>query len=320
MSGKNVTWGKLLASRGLSPSQAKPSPPGRLGLGLEESEAKSRGFQAQAGASKPSQAVTSLTPSPQGSSLDCGPAKLLVTAAHFELELSSRYPQQALREASLPASDFSEDFGTVPSSFRWQDCPAYWSLDPSGVHRLSLARATQLGFPHFRFATQVYGCCWDASVYEGLRNFPAQKVSIQTVWTFPGIWAIRFINCRPKAIRRLPMSEASDSKGVVRDLSILNLNPTDAEVSSSYSAEDGHDSVESVGTECAASDSLSAEDLDGDIQESLASAFSSPGEEISGPFTLQDEMLSPSATFKFLMNVQLALILFLGLYWLYEQV
>ncbi|KAJ7328320.1 hypothetical protein DFH08DRAFT_815822 [Mycena albidolilacea] len=60
MSGKNVTWGKLLASRGLSPSQAKPSPPGRLGLGLEESEAKARGFQAQAGASKPSQAVTSL--------------------------------------------------------------------------------------------------------------------------------------------------------------------------------------------------------------------------------------------------------------------
>ncbi|KAJ7303444.1 hypothetical protein DFH08DRAFT_986499 [Mycena albidolilacea] len=53
--------GKLVASRGLSPSQAKPSPPGRLGLGLEESEAKARGFQARAGASKPSQAVTSLT-------------------------------------------------------------------------------------------------------------------------------------------------------------------------------------------------------------------------------------------------------------------
>ncbi|KAJ7306979.1 P-loop containing nucleoside triphosphate hydrolase protein [Mycena albidolilacea] len=60
MSGKNVTWGKLLAIHGLSQSQAKPSPPGRLGLGLEESEAKARGFQAQAGASKPSQAVTSL--------------------------------------------------------------------------------------------------------------------------------------------------------------------------------------------------------------------------------------------------------------------
>ncbi|KAJ7330821.1 hypothetical protein DFH08DRAFT_940146 [Mycena albidolilacea] len=53
-------WGKLLASRGLSPSQAKPSPPQRLGLRLEESEAKARGFQAQAGASKSSQAVTSL--------------------------------------------------------------------------------------------------------------------------------------------------------------------------------------------------------------------------------------------------------------------
>jgi hypothetical protein len=56
------------------------------------------------------------------------------------------------------------------------------------------------------------------------------------------------------------------------------------------------------------------------FSEPPTSAFSSPGEEISGPFMLQAEMLSPSATFKFLMNVQLALILFLELYWLYEQV
>jgi hypothetical protein len=43
--------GKITGKPQLKP---KPSPPGRLGLGLEESEAKARGFQ-------PSQAVTSLS-------------------------------------------------------------------------------------------------------------------------------------------------------------------------------------------------------------------------------------------------------------------
>ncbi|KAJ7799923.1 hypothetical protein B0H14DRAFT_2616635 [Mycena olivaceomarginata] len=49
------------------PSQAKPSPPRRLGLGLEESEAKAWSFQAQAGVSRPSQAVTSLPGKPRRS-------------------------------------------------------------------------------------------------------------------------------------------------------------------------------------------------------------------------------------------------------------
>ncbi|KAJ6462835.1 hypothetical protein C8R45DRAFT_791769, partial [Mycena sanguinolenta] len=48
---------------------------------------------------------------------------------------------------------------------------AYWSLDPSGVHRLSLKEATQLGFPSFEFTTKAEGCSWDSSVYEGLRQF-----------------------------------------------------------------------------------------------------------------------------------------------------
>ncbi|KAJ7366410.1 hypothetical protein DFH08DRAFT_678573, partial [Mycena albidolilacea] len=51
----------------------------------------------------------------------------------------------------------------------------YWSLNPSGVDRLTPEEATQLGFPTFRCTTEVVGCSWDASVYEGLRKFHQAK-------------------------------------------------------------------------------------------------------------------------------------------------
>ncbi|KAJ7111774.1 hypothetical protein C8R44DRAFT_985271 [Mycena epipterygia] len=52
---------------------------------------------------------------------------------------------------------------------------AYWSLDPSGVGRLSMAEATQLGFPWIQLTTGIYGASWDASVYAGLRQFHQAK-------------------------------------------------------------------------------------------------------------------------------------------------
>ncbi|KAJ7732281.1 hypothetical protein B0H16DRAFT_1427137, partial [Mycena metata] len=67
------------------------------------------------------------------------------------------------------------NFQTGPSSFRWPDCPAYWSLDPSGGNRLSAEEATQLGFPSLQLNTQVHGYSWDASVYAGLRQFHQAK-------------------------------------------------------------------------------------------------------------------------------------------------
>jgi hypothetical protein len=68
-----------------------------------------------------------------------------------------------------------KDFKTGPSSYRWPDFPAYWSLNPSGVDRLTLEEATQLGFPTFQCTTEVVGRSWDASVYEGLRKFHQAK-------------------------------------------------------------------------------------------------------------------------------------------------
>jgi hypothetical protein len=64
-----------------------------------------------------------------------------------------------------------EDFHVGPSSFCWPVCPAYWSLDPSGVNRLSLEEATRHGFPH----TTIDGWYWDGIVYTGLRHFHQAK-------------------------------------------------------------------------------------------------------------------------------------------------
>ncbi|KAF7352060.1 hypothetical protein MVEN_01168700 [Mycena venus] len=39
------------------------------------------------------------------------------------------------------------DFNLAPSSFRWPECPAYWSLDPEGADLLTAEEAARLGFP-----------------------------------------------------------------------------------------------------------------------------------------------------------------------------
>ncbi|KAJ7035443.1 hypothetical protein C8F04DRAFT_530346 [Mycena alexandri] len=67
------------------------------------------------------------------------------------------------------------NFQTGPLSFSWPDCPAYWSLDPSGLDRLTAEETTQLGFPSLRLTTQVHGYFWDTSVYAGLRQFHQAK-------------------------------------------------------------------------------------------------------------------------------------------------
>jgi hypothetical protein len=69
----------------------------------------------------------------------------------------------------------AEDFRTKPSSFRWPDCPAYWSLDRLGFERLSTEDATGFGFPSIQLSVKVGGQHWDASVYTGLRQFHQGK-------------------------------------------------------------------------------------------------------------------------------------------------
>jgi hypothetical protein len=68
-----------------------------------------------------------------------------------------------------------KDLQIGPSSFRFPDCPAYWSLDPSGVERLSSEEATELGFPYIELITSIVADSWDADVYAGLRQFHQAK-------------------------------------------------------------------------------------------------------------------------------------------------
>ncbi|KAK7006303.1 hypothetical protein R3P38DRAFT_2794044 [Favolaschia claudopus] len=61
------------------------------------------------------------------------------------------------------------------ASFKWPECPAYWSLDSSGVERLSTEEASRLGFPVISPKTEFYGWSWEDSVYTGLREFHQAK-------------------------------------------------------------------------------------------------------------------------------------------------
>ncbi|KAF8200617.1 hypothetical protein K438DRAFT_1966087 [Mycena galopus ATCC 62051] len=69
----------------------------------------------------------------------------------------------------------AEDFQTGPASLRWPDCPAYWSLEPSGAARLSTEDAKLRGFPVIHMETIIWGHSWDKGVYDGLRRFHQGK-------------------------------------------------------------------------------------------------------------------------------------------------
>ncbi|KAJ7203410.1 hypothetical protein B0H12DRAFT_480701 [Mycena haematopus] len=66
-------------------------------------------------------------------------------------------------------------FQVGPSTFCWPDCPAYWSLDPSGINRLGMEDAHLLGFPSFQMMTGIQVISWDESVYAGVRQFQRAK-------------------------------------------------------------------------------------------------------------------------------------------------
>ncbi|KAJ7227995.1 hypothetical protein B0H12DRAFT_235197 [Mycena haematopus] len=97
---------------------------------------------------------------------------VLLDGIHFQLSISGT-------TGDLPSSFIflcpEEDFRTGLSSFGWPSCPAYWSLDPSGMNHLSPEDATELGFPSFKLTTAAGVCSWDASVYDGLRQFHQAK-------------------------------------------------------------------------------------------------------------------------------------------------
>ncbi|KAF7337263.1 hypothetical protein MSAN_02278800 [Mycena sanguinolenta] len=74
-----------------------------------------------------------------------------------------------------PPQDFRTGIGPCAHLCQWPDCPAYWSLDPSGADHLSTEDARVLGFPAIHIETMIFGKSWHRSVYEGLRRLHEGK-------------------------------------------------------------------------------------------------------------------------------------------------
>ncbi|KAJ7724724.1 hypothetical protein DFH07DRAFT_262372 [Mycena maculata] len=102
----------------------------------------------------------------------CQSRTILVDTIYFSLNIPS--PTQNPPVGYLFTCP-GRDFRTGLTSFRWPNCPTYWSLDPSGAERLSIEEARHLGFPNVQFTTEITGHSWDASVYKGLHQFHTGK-------------------------------------------------------------------------------------------------------------------------------------------------
>ncbi|KAJ6602064.1 hypothetical protein DFH09DRAFT_879640, partial [Mycena vulgaris] len=62
-----------------------------------------------------------------------------------------------------------------PDRFQIPECAAYWSLDPSGLDRMSPEEGQQAGFPAVELKMLALGRRWEDSVYAGLHQFHAGK-------------------------------------------------------------------------------------------------------------------------------------------------
>ncbi|KAJ6611290.1 hypothetical protein B0H10DRAFT_1686768, partial [Mycena sp. CBHHK59/15] len=71
-----------------------------------------------------------------------------------------------------PFEDLQTSDGTC---FRHPDIPAYWSLDPSGVERLTTETSRKLGFPSLALTRGVFGISWNEPIYLALRQFYKAK-------------------------------------------------------------------------------------------------------------------------------------------------
>ncbi|KAJ7676713.1 hypothetical protein DFH06DRAFT_1168875 [Mycena polygramma] len=92
----------------------------------------------------------------------------LLEVVDYRLELSG--PTHDLPPGYLficPLAELQSDL----AYFRVPDCPAYWSLDPSGVEGLNADEASVMGFSDIKFHMAVGGRSWDDNDYAGIRTF-----------------------------------------------------------------------------------------------------------------------------------------------------
>ncbi|KAJ7603848.1 hypothetical protein FB45DRAFT_78665 [Roridomyces roridus] len=108
--------------------------------------------------------------------------RLNITSSHedyafieqIHLELSVPAPSKPHPEGYLFACPL-EHLKSGGGFFAWPPCPWFWSLDSSGIPRLTPETAQSLGFPVVKQSVQVSCRRWDTSVYEGLSKFHASK-------------------------------------------------------------------------------------------------------------------------------------------------
>ncbi|KAJ6580611.1 hypothetical protein B0H19DRAFT_1111916 [Mycena capillaripes] len=180
-------------------------------------------------------------------------------------------------------------FQAGPSSFTWPNCPAYWSLDASGTERLSMDEAMRLGFPAPKLSTKIWGRSWDASVYAGLRQFHRAK------------------GFNP------------DSQDVARHLG-HPLYQLVSEVDAPFAHVDDEDicAAEEDGSLVKTDEESKNSATENKAESPVHDSAAADGE--AEPSRLDDEIQPSSRISRLVMNVQMALMVFLTLSWLYNYV
>jgi hypothetical protein len=120
-----------------------------------------------------------------------------IRGIEYHLKLSG--PTHNLFFGYLFLCPFAELQAEDMTGFRIPDCMAYWSLDPSGVDRLSDGVAADLGFPAIQLQMWVGAKSWDTSVYDGIlqlhqaKGFDpySQEVAIELGWPLLHVYCDR---------------------------------------------------------------------------------------------------------------------------------
>ncbi|KAJ7168845.1 hypothetical protein C8R46DRAFT_1350344 [Mycena filopes] len=234
----------------------------------------------------------------------------------------------------------SKEHFRVGASFKWPDVPAYWSLDPSGVERLSMEEAARLGFPRLELITKIYGMSWDTSLYAGLRQFHQAKgfnPESQDVARHLGLPLFRLSTEEDPPFAHVgdygeededwgenelssdwPDSETDDASVDERDGTSEAPEGSGEEEKSTSGAEGLNHCNLLPGNADTDSEVRSTSPVHGSAGTSGQFHYS---EDLSSLPMLHssDEDIPVSLTFKILMNVQLVLILFLATCWVYDN-
>ncbi|KAF7337323.1 hypothetical protein MSAN_02257600 [Mycena sanguinolenta] len=265
---------------------------------------------------------------------------VLLSSIHFEVMISTADTPTGFLFLCSP-----EDFQTGHFSFKWPDCPAYWSLDPSGDERLTLENAVALGFPSLQLSAKIEIKSWDASVYAGMRQFHQAKgfdPDSQDVARHLGYPLYQF-----SGLHRMDTpfahidEEYSDNRGDTsghptheeldeapklfptnHDLPAPSTDQDVAEIPVSRTVEQIVDSTQAdpdsaVGSNHQAAEGISVSSTVDEIPESIMDPLNIP---MISSANVDAEEMPLSGAFKFVINVKLSLILFLSLFWaLYEM-